>query len=157
MWQYRRLLIAVAIFLSGVALLPYISLSSEPFGWQMFSDVYEDQPALVLNHETGQPGSFFTVIGSDFPSSATANIWVNGVKLTDVLIDDKGGFELVLDTTNADLGFYVVRASVNPEAAAGFWLYAEAPLRPKEGTGPESRVPSGIAFTRFIYLPTVLR
>jgi hypothetical protein len=160
MSQYRRLFIAIALFLSGVALIPYVSLSSEQFGWQLFADAYEpDQPSLVINHQTGQPGSFFILTGSDFPSDDTATITVNGQTLGTVPTDGAGGLVFVLDTTGADPGLYSVTASVNPSASTSFQLDPDAPLRPGEGTAglPLLNVPSGIAFTRLIYLPVILR
>lgn len=47
MKKYRRLLVALAILMSGIALLPYIGLSAEPFEWQRYADVYEPGPVEI--------------------------------------------------------------------------------------------------------------
>jgi len=41
MQRYKRLLIALVIFLSGTLLVPYFSWPDEAFGWKMFAQVYE--------------------------------------------------------------------------------------------------------------------
>jgi plastocyanin len=38
--RFRRFFLAIAILLSGAALLPFVSLSREPFTWQLYSDAY---------------------------------------------------------------------------------------------------------------------
>lgn len=158
MRHYRRLFVAVAIFMSGAALIPYLSLSSEPFGWQKYADVYEpDQPSLAINYPTGQPGSIFTLTGSDFPPGDTATVSVNGNVLGSVTTDSDGKLMFLLDTTNADEGFYGVTASVNPNAGTGMFLDADAPLRPQEDSGTVFDVPAGIALTEFLYLPVIYR
>jgi plastocyanin len=45
--RFRRLLIASAILLLGMALLPYIALPSGKFGWQQFAGAYEPEPVVV--------------------------------------------------------------------------------------------------------------
>jgi hypothetical protein len=158
MKQYRRLVIALAIFLSGAALIPYVSLSSEPFGWQMFADAYvPDQPALAINYQTGQPGSFFTLTGSNFAANAMSEVSVNGSVLGNVTSDSGGELLFLLTTSNADEGFYAVTASANPSASAGFLLDSVAPLRSQEDSGTEFDVPAGISLTEFLYLPIIYR
>jgi len=158
MKQYRRLFIALAIFMSGLALIPYVSLSSEPFGWQMFADVYEPEvPTLDINFTNGRPGSFFTLAGSNFPPDDTATVLVNSNALGSVNTDAKGELMFILSTSNAEAGFYLVTATGNPDASTSFQLDPDAPLRAKDGTVPEFEVPAGSAFTEFVYLPLVLR
>jgi hypothetical protein len=40
--RYQRIVIALAIFLSGLALLPQVSLGSPTFGWEQYATAYED-------------------------------------------------------------------------------------------------------------------
>jgi len=47
MTRFRRLLVAVAIMLSGMALVPYIALPSAKFSWQLFADAYQPKSATV--------------------------------------------------------------------------------------------------------------
>jgi branched-chain amino acid transport system substrate-binding protein len=115
-------------------------------------------PALAVNYPNGSPGSYFAFTGTNFPAARTAAVSVNGHTIADALpIDDAGGLTFRLSTADADEGRYIVTASVNPKASAGFTLDAAAPQRPAEGSGPELPVPAGIAFTKTLYLPLVLR
>jgi plastocyanin len=45
MTKYRRLLVVLAVFLLGIALLPYLSLSADRIDWQRFARAYE--PDLI--------------------------------------------------------------------------------------------------------------
>lgn len=111
---------------------------------------------LSINYNTGQPGSFFTLTGSDFPPNCTGIITVNSNTFTEtVAVDGFGGFVFTLGTSEADLGRYFVTVAVNPEATASFMLDSSAPFRPQEGSGAILNVPSGIALTEFVYLPLV--
>jgi hypothetical protein len=40
MLRFKRLIIVLAIFMSGLALIPYFSLPKEAFSWQTFADQY---------------------------------------------------------------------------------------------------------------------
>ena len=115
-------------------------------------------PSLIANYPNGQPGSFFTLIGSDFPPNIAATVVINGVILTETLmIDSSGRVTFLLDTSQADPGSYFVTLTANSTAITGFILDPSAPLRPQEGSGTILDVPGGIALTRFVYLPVVLR
>ena len=46
--RFRRLLVACAILLSGMALIPYIALPSGKFGWRQFAGAYQPEPFVVL-------------------------------------------------------------------------------------------------------------
>jgi hypothetical protein len=114
-------------------------------------------PTLAINYSSGRPGSFFTLTGSGFPHDDTATIIVNGLTLTDTLsVDSSGGFVFLLDTSQADAGYYSVTALVNPSAMTSFALDPNLPLRPQEGSGPILDVPSGIAW-KALYVPLILR
>jgi Tol biopolymer transport system component len=115
-------------------------------------------PSLIANYPDGQPGSFFTLTGSDFPPNDAATVVINGVILTQALmIDSSGSITFLLDTSQADPGSYFVTLTVNSTATTGFILDPSAPLRPQEGSGTILDVPGGIAFTRFVYLAVVRR
>jgi len=47
MKRFSRLLVAIAIVISGVALMPFIALPATPFGWQRYAAVY--QPGAVVD------------------------------------------------------------------------------------------------------------
>jgi len=114
-------------------------------------------PELLMNFTTGAPNSVFSVTGQNFPSNSTATITVNGRSLGTVPVDANGRFSFLLTTSNATEGTYYVTASVNPSASKQFVLSTTDPIRPQENTGDTFDVPAGIAFTKFIYLPTILR
>jgi hypothetical protein len=115
------------------------------------------QPGLSINYNSGSPGSFFTLTGENFSSDSTATITVNGHMLGTVSTDSSGDMVFLLNTDQADEGYYATIASVNPSATARFLLDADEPLRPQDGTGVVFDVPSGIAFTSIVYLPLILR
>ena len=113
--------------------------------------------SLTINYPTGSPDSFFTLTGANFPGNNTATILVNGFTLGSVPTDSSGGFVFLLNTDQADEGHYIVTATVNPSASAMFVLDSDEPIRPQEGSGTIFNVPSGIAYTRTVYLPLVRR
>ena len=147
-----RILIALSVLLSGMALIPFVGLPEEPFNWQQFAGVYTD-PALAINHPAGAPGSFFTVTGYNFPPDETFDVLVNGVKIGEVTSDPAGGFTFLIDTTGADPGTYDVKVN---GATVRFQLVIDAPVQPKEGEGTVFALPAGIDL-HFIYLPLISR
>ena len=46
--RFQRLVIALVILLSGLALIPYIALPSEKLVWQRYSEVYQPQHTIFL-------------------------------------------------------------------------------------------------------------
>lgn len=160
MYQLKRLLIALVIFMSGVVLIPFISLPAQAFSWQLFANAYEDEPTLTINHDEGKPGSSFEVKGENFPPNATVTIIINGHVLGTVMTDGDGKFEFELDTTGAEEGTYFVTGTVNGiSATVKFVLSNSSPNTwPSVGTTPVFGLPpTGIAFTESIYLPIILR
>jgi uncharacterized protein YkwD len=120
--------------------------------------VYEPStsPGISLNHQTGQPGSFFKVTGQNFPPNITVTITVNGQEVGTVNSDGSGGFVFSLQTSaSAQEGVYAI--SVN--GAATYWLDSSAPLWSKDPDGGETiQVPDSIApYSNFVYLPLILR
>ncbi len=155
--RISRLLTAVTILLSGVLLIPYVTLPAEAFSWQLFANVYEEA-VVDVNHSIGKPGSFFKITGSGFPLNSTASIMINGTSLGNLPTDGDGKFEFELNTVLASEGSYVVTASVNPSASVGFALDSTAPNTwPSEGAATQFPVPSGIAYTKFIYMPALFQ
>jgi hypothetical protein len=122
-------------------------------------DVVESAPPyLTINYPNGQPGSFFTITGWNFPPDTQATLSINGQVITSTLsVNPTGSFIVFLNTTGVEAGGYVVAASVNPSATTIFILADDAPLRPQEGGGQTFVVPAGIAYTNYVYLPLVRR
>lgn len=115
-------------------------------------------PLLTSNYLTGKPGSFFTLSGSEYPSSITVTITINGHNLGVVSTNSTGEFSFLLDTSEADEGGYVVTTKTkNFDLSIFLRLDSNFALRPKEGSGITFSVPSGIALTEFVYLPIVQR
>lgn len=163
MYQPKRFLTTLFIFLSGAMLIPFISLPAQAFSWQLFANAYEDVPILTIDHDEGGPGSFFEIKGDNFPPNATVTITVNGTTLGTWSSDADGKFEFELDTSNLNLngdddGVYFVTVTVNPSATIRFTIDKSAPVwpSPSGGTAQSFNVPAGIAFTQFIYFPIVL-
>ena len=136
MEKLARGFIALLILLSGLALLPYVDLPAEALSWQLFAGVYD--ATLTVNYPTGQPGSYFTFDGANFPENSTANITVNGDFLGSVNTDANGSLTFIINSTNSAIGTYSVSAEVNANASAAtsFELTTSAPIRPLEGDGP---------------------
>lgn len=109
-------------------------------------------PHLSMNYTDGQPGSVFTLTGSDFPPDSQAVVRVNNHVLSDNLsISQTGDFIIFLDTTGTATGNYEVNVSVNPTAVINFVLDSSRPLRVIEGGGTIFNLP------KMIYLPLVRR
>jgi len=156
MKNISRILIAMAVFLFGVALVPFAGLPHEGFTWQRFAGAY-NPTGVQINYRTGQSGSFFTLTGQNFTASSTATIKVNGTTLGTVPTDASGGFVFLINTTGADSGIYLVTISVNLDARTSFELEPSEPLRLQEGQGTIFPLPTGIAFTDQIFMPVFRR
>jgi len=111
-------------------------------------------PFVTINYSHGQPGSFFTITGWNFPPDTQATLSINSqVITTTLMINPTGSFIFFLDTTGVEPGGYIVLVSVNPSANTGFILADEAPLRPQEGGGLTFKVLDGIGYQNFLFLP----
>ncbi len=155
MHRFARTLIALSILMAGLALVPFVSLPTQAFGWQLYANAY--QPVLSLNHTTGAPGSFFRVTGSGFQADTTATVLVSGVMIGTTATDSSGEVDFLVSTAQADLGYYWVTVIAGGSATATFRLVASEPQRPPQGGGPVLDVPSGLAAANVIYLPMILR
>jgi alpha-tubulin suppressor-like RCC1 family protein len=131
-------------------------------------------PTLVINYRNGQPGSYFTLAGWNFPPGAQAALSINGQAITTTItVNQTGSFIFFLSTSLAEPGGYAITLSINPSgglsldnslaapgsyvATTSFFLADDAPLRPQEGGGLTFLVPAGIALHNFMYLPVVTR
>lgn len=153
-----RLVIALAVLLSGLALVPYVGLPAAAFNWQRYAGAYPYQPpTLEIDHDLGKPGSYLRVTGQHYPANSTATIQINGRPFGFVQTDATGYFSFQMNTANSDEGAYFVTVTVNPSATTRFTLDQNAPLYPQSGGGAIIDVPAGIAFTHFVHLPIVFR
>jgi hypothetical protein len=158
MVKVGRILIALAILLSGVAMIPFVELPTGQLGWQLYAGVYD--AALVSNYDTGRPGSFFAFTGTNFPPNSLATITATGDEpvpvievLGTVMTDENGSFVFLLNTTGAHIGVYLITATVGANATATdtIELITTAPLRPAEDIGPIFYLGS------VVYLPVVIK
>lgn len=84
---YPRLLIALAILVSGVALTPRIALPKERFTWQQFADAYEPTPVEVSIEDFGyRPATIMIPVG-------TTVRWTNNDPVQHTVTDSKGAFD----------------------------------------------------------------
>ena len=114
------------------------------------------QPELVIDHESGAPGSYFNVTGTGFPAGRSALVSVNNTLLGSVAVDGTGQLAFTLDTGQAGLGEYLVRAGVDWMPGVPFALSSGQPEWPREGDFPVVVVPSGLIKSS-VYLPIALR
>jgi hypothetical protein len=126
--------------------------------------------ALSLNHTIGAPGSYFTLHGINYPAGGTANVYLNNQLIGNGTIDENGEFTVILSTTDADEGHYVVRVdgvtnatalstaqdSTIPSATIDLDIDSQAPIRAKEADAQILVVPSGIMNPK-VYIPLVIR
>jgi hypothetical protein len=113
-------------------------------------------PSLTINHSIGRPGSFFTIVGTNYPPNSTALVVLNGITIDTLFTDDTGYLEFVLDTAQAGTGFYEITVKVNPQASTTFELTPDGVQHPLESTAPQLIVPSGTGFKK-VYLPQLQR
>ena len=88
-------------------------------------------------------------------TSPKLEVLADGILLGTVPTDSSGDLVFLLNTDQADPGFYTVTAAVNPSASAKFYLGASRALRLQEGEGTIFNVPGGL--TQIVYLPFVRR
>lgn len=150
-----RIAIALSVLISGLALVPFMGLPTQGFNWQRYAGVY-NPATLQVNHDTGAPGSFFTVFGGNFTPNTPVTVSANGVVLGEVLTSDSGELMFLIDTTGADLGFYMVEASGNESAATQIILQENAPQWAPENEGVVFNLPAGIA-AQMIFMPVIIK
>jgi hypothetical protein len=137
--KVTRLVLTLVVLLSGVALIPFIDLPVGAINWELFVGAYE--PTLVVDEDSGAPGSIFAFTGSGYPPSSLATIYVDGVKVGWVMTDASGMATFTLNTTGAALGTYNVTLEVDANASATetIELKADDPvvMPPPNFVGPE--------------------
>lgn len=114
--KITRIGLALAILLLGAALIPFVDIPVEAITWKTLAGVYE--PDLVVNENSGAPGSVFAFTGSDFPPLSNASVYVNGSLLGSVMTDGSGMATFKLATAGAPVGQYNVTLEVNVNASA---------------------------------------
>jgi hypothetical protein len=113
-------------------------------------------PGVNINYSSGAPGSYFTITGFNFPPNANRNVKVNNVSLGNINVDQYGKFTFLLSTATAEEGRYVLTIDgYSVIGTTAFNLDTNDPVRPQEGNGPIFNVPPGIAFTEFIFMPSI--
>jgi peptide/nickel transport system substrate-binding protein len=118
---------------------------------------WETEPPLVkLNYLTGQPGSYLTLTGRNFPANQSASVLVNDVAIATTTTDATGQADVTLDTTLLPAGDYQITLSVNPKASIPFTLASDQPLRAKEGDTAAVVIPPAVN-NRSVYLPLIER
>jgi len=126
-----------------------------------------DAPALNINFTTGQPGSFFTLRGFNFPSITEMEILANGRMLNNsISTDSNGNVVFILNTSGAAPGTYtiVVRARTmlaqDTEQQVILVLSEDEPLRARETIegATEVKLSQDISpVNQRLYLPLVRR
>lgn len=156
MQHITRILMGLTILLSGAALLPFVDVPTGTFEWQRYAGVYEE-PELVVNYPSGQPGSFFHFSGMGFGSNQNVAVSSNDVSLGTITTDGSGNLEFNLNSTSAEIGsYYVTVTEGNSIRTLRVFLWANAPLRPLEGAGDEFVIPAGTAIHE-VLLPSVVK
>jgi hypothetical protein len=111
-----RIVVALAILLAGVTLVPFVSQPVKAIGWELFAGVYS--PVLTVNATSGAPGSVFAFSGSGYPPNTLATVYVNGKAVGTVMTDGNGGAAFLLNTIGAAPGLYNVTLEVDINASA---------------------------------------
>lgn len=165
MSTWKRLLLALGVALSGLLLVPYVALPNESFSWRLFVGAYGAVPAMGVNYTSGAPGSYFTVSGYNFPPNQPVTIAANERVLGSTTAAADGSFSVIIDTTGADVGTYLVTGDsagisleqISGDAVTRFELRNGAPLRPRQSTTlPLFLLPPGLAQQQ-VFLPLIRR
>jgi len=153
--KFPRILLALAIFLSGAALVPFMGLPTQRISWERFADAYVPA-SLEINYHGGAPGSSFRVRGRNYSPDIALQIFANGNLLGTVNTDSSGDFDIRINSTGATPGSYIITFSAEG-LWVGFSLHPTEPTRPQEGSGPVYNLPPGIAYAGMNYLPIIAR
>jgi hypothetical protein len=156
MQHISRILLALTVLLSGVALVPFVELPAPTFEWQRYAGVYEE-PDLVVNYSEGLPGSFFHFSGSGFSPSISITIYANDNILGATTTDDAGNLDFSIGSEGASLGnYYITATEGNVSVTERIILSPNAPLQPQEGSGDLFVLPVGIALSE-VYIPIIVK
>lgn len=84
---YPRLVIALAILASGLALTPQVALPMERFSWQQFADAYQPTPVQVsIEGFAFRPTMIIIPVG-------TTVRWTNNDSVQHTVTDSQGAFD----------------------------------------------------------------
>lgn len=123
------MVLAAVVLLSGLAMMPFASLSAEPLDWQKFANVY--LPVLNIDEDKGQPGSGFIFMAAGYPPNTDATVYVGVEARGIVTTDDNGQATFAIQTANNDpLGRYFITMAVdaNTSATNDLRLESDRPL-----------------------------
>jgi hypothetical protein len=119
MKRYRRILVALAILLSGTALIPYLSLSSERIAWQQYAGPYGPPPGDVTIDDSGFDPPTLCV-----PPGTTLR-WVNNGSVPHTVTSANGLFDSgplqpaeSFEHTFNESGVYPYFCSIHPSETA---------------------------------------
>jgi hypothetical protein len=147
-----RIVLALAVLLAGVALIPFVGQPVKAIGWELFASVYT--PSLNVNANSGAPGSVFAFTGSGYPPNSIATLYVNGNPVGSVLTDSGGAASFLLDTAGAEPGPYNVtlEVDINASATRNITLVAGGTVvtPPPSATGPTLLVENVIFMPHFL-------
>jgi hypothetical protein len=132
-----------------------IGLPTVGVNWQRFAGIY-NPTTLEVNHLSGQPGSFFTITGTNYPPNTNLTIFANGVSLGSLPSDGGGNLLFVIDTSGAELGYYTIVADPIKDVFTRFELKANDPLWPQDVTAPVLQLTPNSA-VQLIFLPNINR
>ncbi len=156
MQHISRILLALTVLFSGVALVPFVELPAKTFEWQRYAGVYEE-PDLAVNYPNGQPGSFFHFSGTGFTPNSLVAVTANEYPLGTTTTDGAGNLEFNVSSADADLGsYYLAVIEGNISVTERIVLASNVPLRPQEGTGDVFNLLAGTGLTE-LYLPVLVK
>jgi len=160
MQNIYRILLALSVLLSGIALVPFVHVPAETFEWQRYAGVYEE-PDFEVNYLTGKPGSYFHFLGTGFEATtglapnSTVTVSANDNVLFSTTTDGLGNVQFNLSTASASVGsYYITVENGNIALTVKVILSEDTPLRPLEGPGDVFELPGGIAISE-LYLPVI--
>lgn len=114
-------------------------------------------PQLSVNFASGQPDSYFTLTGIDYPPGVAVTVQVNTHTFTETVgVDSAGNFTFQLHVSASGEGYYLVTTQ-----AAGYarslmlQVKATDPLRPQIAADFLD-VPEGIVYPYAIFLPLIV-
>lgn len=119
MKKYRTLFILLAILMSGVALIPYIGLSSERFGWQQYADAYQLPVEVDAVDFAFEPDTVVIATGETV-------MWTNRGETDHTVTSNTGLFDSgtmvpgdVFTHTFSSVGDYGYRCTFHPDLMTG--------------------------------------
>jgi hypothetical protein len=148
-------MIALGAFFSGVIFVPAMGLPRVGFNWQRDAGVY-NPASLEVNYPNGRPGSIFTKTGMGFSPETNVKVYANGFELGELPSSETGDLLFLINSADADPGFYMIEVIGNEAAATQIILNLDAPLRSAEEEGPVFNLPAGIA-QQVLFMPVIVK